>query len=245
MKIATTLALLVLVTPAIADDRVIVLDYPGFRIWHDCVLGGPLAAHYEIKEDTGTLDRDHDFHLDPGLPDGCAQQKSTEPYPSPNGAEKYDRGHLVPANHLDDRQEAISASNVMTNITPQQSSFNRTGAWRETEKRIECWRDREPLSIWIGVLWGDDTSNDFVVGSHGIPTPDAFVKLVVNTTTGSAIAWKLENTRLKAGELDTHAIAPDKARVLLEALTGPQEAYTHLPTTTDPAEWPKLTCDQG
>ncbi|MEQ8441238.1 MAG: DNA/RNA non-specific endonuclease [Alphaproteobacteria bacterium] len=241
------LALTSLLTPAAAsaESSVLKLDYPGFTIWHDCRLGGALAAFYAPGPDTGDVERDHHFHLDPNLPDGCDQQTSTDSYPSPADAFSYDRGHLVPANHLDGDAEAIAASNVMTNITPQQSNFNRTGAWRETEKRIECWREDRDIGIWIGVVWGDDASNDHVIESHGIPTPDAFVKLVIDRRAGSAIAWELDNTHLRAGVLDEHTMSPLEAGELLEALIGPQEAFQALPATTDSDEWPKLSCDQG
>lgn len=244
-NVILTLISLLTPAPAGADSSVLRLDYPGFTVWHDCELGGALATFYAPGPDTGDVDRDHHFHLDPDLPDDCKQQTSTDTYPSPEDAFSYDRGHLVPANHLDGDAEAIAASNVMTNITPQQSSFNRTGAWRETEKRIECWRENRDVGIWIGVVWGDDTSNDHVVASHGIPTPDVFVKLVIDRGTGAAIAWELENTRLRAGELDEHTMSPREAGELLEALIGPQETFAALPAISDPDEWPKLSCNQG
>jgi endonuclease G len=232
-------------TEADLSGPVLIREYPGFKIWHDCGLGGPLAAQYEIGFDTGTLDRDHDFFLDPDLPGDCTQQTSHDTYDAPPWAWSYDRGHLVPANHLDDRQDAVSASNVMTNITPQELRFNRFGAWRETEKRIECWRDQTPLSIWIGVLWGEDSRNDYFMSSHGIPTPDAFVKLVINKETGTAIAWYLENTRLTATQLDGKVISPKQAAILLAPLTGPQESFDGLPEASVAEDWPKLSCDQG
>ncbi|GJL89845.1 MAG: endonuclease [Minwuia thermotolerans] len=246
-RFLTIVAVLGLFAPTAltADGLVLQLDYPGFTVWHDCELGGPLATFYAPGPDTGDVDREHHFHLDPDLPEGCRQQTSTDPYPSPDYAFSYDRGHLVPANHLDGDAEAIAASNVMTNITPQQSSFNRTGAWRETERRIECWREDRNIGIWIGVLWGDNQSNDHVVHSHGIPTPDTFVKLVVGLDTGVAIAWKLENTRLRAGELDGLTIPPRLAAELLGPLIGTHQVIGTLPATSDPDDWPKLRCDQG
>ncbi len=228
-----------------APRPILILDYPGFHIWHDCSLGGPLAAQYEIGFDTGTLKRDGPFFLDPGLPDHCSQQTSNDTYDAPPWAWDYDRGHLVPANHLDDRQDAVSASNVMTNITPQELRFNRFGAWRETEKRIECWRDLHDLSIWIGVLWVENANNDYFMSSHGIPTPDAFVKLVINKDTGAAIAWYLVNTRTPWQQLDSKVISPKQAAILLVPLTGPQDAFDGLPETSVAGDWPKLSCDQG
>ncbi|HIG39559.1 MAG TPA: hypothetical protein EYQ14_03340, partial [Gammaproteobacteria bacterium] len=39
--------------------------------------------------------------------------------------QRYDRGHLVPANHLDYSKKAIKQSNYMTNILPQAANMNR------------------------------------------------------------------------------------------------------------------------
>ncbi len=95
------------------------------------------------------------------------------------------------------------------------------------------------------MLWGEDSRNDYFMSSHGIPTPDAFVKLVINKETGTAIAWYLENTRLTATQLDGKVISPKQAAILLAPLTGPQESFDGLPEASVAEDWPKLSCDQG
>jgi endonuclease G, mitochondrial len=87
--------------------------------------------------------------------------------------QRYDRGHLVPANHLDYSKVAIRQSNFMTNILPQAANMNR-GAWLLTEEITECYRDIDELLIIGGVLWGDNLNDDFFTESHGVKTPDAF-----------------------------------------------------------------------
>ena len=70
------LAVLGLLMPLVAsaDGHVLQLEYPGFTVWHDCAL----ATFYAPGPDTGDIDRAHDFHLDPDLPEGCNQQTSTD-----------------------------------------------------------------------------------------------------------------------------------------------------------------------
>jgi len=93
----------------------------------------------------------------------------------------YDRGHQVPANHLDDFQTAIKQTNFMTNILPQTSQMNR-GAWKATEEIVECYRDIDELLVLGGTIWGNNPSIDFFLQSHGVATPDAFWKVIVRGT---------------------------------------------------------------
>lgn len=220
------------------------LIYPGFTLWYDCAGGRPLSAYYLAYPDTGNEPRSHDFHPADNLPPGCRQQHSTNEYTAPADApETYDRGHLVPANHLDHDPAAIYASNVMVNIVPQQSSFNRTGAWRATERLIECWRDRELLAVWIGVIWGDNAADDYFLASHGIETPDAFVKIVYSPSRHKAIAWRLPNAGLRTADLPGLVVPVDAIEremgwnLVLDGVDKTRPAAA--------AAWPKLSCDQG
>lgn len=242
MRLSAVLFVL-MIFPVTAEAKVEFLQYPGFFVWLDCKTGQTQYAIYEIGPDTGNEERSHTFFLDPDLPQSCKQQTSTDSYKAPETAPyKYDRGHLVPANHLDHDKELVKATNVMTNIVPQHRSFNRTGAWRETEKRIECWRD-EGLVILIAVDWGSDESNDHFVESHGIATPDRFVKIVYSKKRQAAIAWGLENGPIKAADLDNHIVPPIEFKNVTGTMPGFQGV--DVDAKADAADWPKLTCDQS
>ncbi|MCH7687732.1 MAG: DNA/RNA non-specific endonuclease, partial [Planctomycetes bacterium] len=65
---------------------------------------------------TGNIGRLHSFKLDKDVPERC-QQTSNKTYS--HSTEKYDRGHLVPANHLDHLEAGIRESNFMINVLPQ------------------------------------------------------------------------------------------------------------------------------
>lgn len=181
------------------------VDYPGFTLWVDCTERAAVLFHYTAVADQGRLPRESRFTQDPDLPADC-QQTSTQSYRDADAP--HDRGHLVPANHLDHLADGIRLSNRMTNILPQASGMNR-GAWLRTEEIIECYRDIEPLEVWGGVLWGFDAGNDHFVASHGVRTPDYFWKVVVSKHNPERhIAWIVPNrSDATAGRLDGY-LAP-------------------------------------
>jgi endonuclease G len=80
------------------------LDYEGFTIWLDCERRGAIKFRYNAQRDQGQLKRHSQFYQDGAVPKACSQT-SNGAYKHPT--ERYDRGHLVPANHLDYSEEAI------------------------------------------------------------------------------------------------------------------------------------------
>ena len=101
--------LLIVVSPTAAEIKR--LDYEGFSIWLDCTKRGAIKFRYNAQRDQGELKRHNRFYFDPDVPKEC-QQTSTKSYKQEG--ERYDRGHLVPANHLDNSKTAIKQSNYMT-----------------------------------------------------------------------------------------------------------------------------------
>jgi len=174
--------LLILVSFSVNASNIQRLDYEGFTIWVDCDIRGAVKFQYNAQRDVGSFKRKSSFYYDPDLPTYC-QQTSTQTYKK--HGQRYDRGHLVPANHLDFSKKAIKQSNYMTNILPQAANMNR-GAWLLTEEITECYRDIDELLIIGGVIWGDNSEDDFYVESHGVRTPDAFWKVIIRNDRVSA-----------------------------------------------------------
>jgi len=164
------------------------IDYEGFTVWVDCDKRGAVKFQYNAQHDTGNFKRLKSFRIDPNVSSSC-QQLSAKTYKQKG--QRYDRGHLVPANHLDYSKVAIRQSNFMTNILPQSANMNR-GAWLLTEEITECYRDIDELLIIGGVLWGDNPNDDFFTDSHGVKTPDAFWKVIIRND--RAIAWIIPNS---------------------------------------------------
>lgn len=205
--------------PATVGD-LMKIDYQGFTLWIDCKQRGAVRFEYIARRDSGNLPRAKDFSLDQEVPKEC-QQFSAAAY-----GHGYDRGHQVPANHLDGSPVAIQQSNFMTNILPQVAQMNR-GAWERTEEIIECYRDLEDLRVIGGVIWGNNPADDYFVQSHGVKTPDAYWKVVIRGTGQDqrAIAWVVPNSALATkSNLDQYLISVGN----LEQMTGetiPVAAY--------------------
>jgi endonuclease G len=178
------------VTPSVSQNNLMKLDYDGFTVWLDCEKRGAVKFQYNAQRDTGSFPRVEKFTLDFNVPAQC-QQTTANAY-----GKNYDRGHLVPANHLDYSASAIKATNNMTNILPQAANMNR-GAWLQTEEIIECYRDISELLVIGGVIWGNNSADDYFLQSHGVKTPDAFWKVIVRGTGQSeqAIAWIVPNSQ--------------------------------------------------
>jgi endonuclease G len=194
------------------QGNILELNYQGFTVWLDCQERAPVKFRYNAQHDTGNETRAKDFRFDPGVPHNC-QQTSTAAY-----GHGYDRGHQVPANHLDYSIEAIKQSNYMTNILPQTSQMNR-GAWLLTEEIIECYRDIDELLVIGGVIWGNNPADDYFVQSHGVKTPDSFWKVVIRGTSQDerAIAWIVPNSAdASKKNLDRYLVSVDE----LERMTG-------------------------
>jgi len=204
-------------TEIVREGNLLRLNYEGFTVWLDCEKRGAVKWRYNAQRDTGSQARDNGFQLDPSVPKDC-QQTSTKGY-----GHGYDRGHQVPANHVDAVAVAIKQSNYMTNILPQISQMNR-GAWKLTEEIVECYRDIDELLVIGGVIWGNNPADDFFIESHGVRTPDAFWKAVVRGD-GRAIAWIVPNTKdAVEAKLDGYLVTVEE----IERLTGEK-----LPVTGD------------
>lgn len=200
--------------------KILKLEYQGFTLWLDCSKRGPIKFEYIAHKDNGDLPRAKDFQLDPSAPKEC-QQFSAAAY-----GHGYDRGHQVPANHLDGSETAIKQSNYMTNILPQVSQMNR-GAWERTEEIIECYRDLEDLHVVGGVIWGNNPNDDYFIKSHGVQTPDAFWKVILRGKGQDerAIAWVVPNsTAATAKNLDQYLISVEGLEKLIGE-TIPVAAY--------------------
>ena len=62
--------------------------------------------------------------------------------------------------------------------------------------------------VWAGVLWGNDSSNDFFLNTHGIATPDYWWKVVIRMDTGEYVAWIMPNDKQsKAGKIDSYLVS--------------------------------------
>ena len=90
----------------------------------------------------------------------------------------YDRGHLAPAGDMAYNQTSMNESFYMSNMTPQNPSFNR-GIWKMIEKQFRDWSYQYgQLVIVTGpVLEGENYGS---IGSNKVTIPKWYYKVAID-----------------------------------------------------------------
>lgn len=125
----------------------------------------------------------------------------------------YDRGHMVPAGDMKLSRMAMSESFYMTNMSPQNPSFNR-GIWKSLESRVrshvarwgEAYVVTAPvLEAGLRRIWSD------------VSIPSWYYKIAYYPDKQLIVAHLLPNQRREEGKkLEDYKVSVDE----LEALTG-------------------------
>ncbi len=115
-------------------SKEVVIDHDFFKLsysedheqaeWVAYELKGPQLGSFAFE-------RRSSFRKDPKVPTESAS-------PSDYTHSGYDRGHLAPAADMAYSGEAMRRSFYMSNVSPQQPSFNR-GIWKELEEQTRDW----------------------------------------------------------------------------------------------------------
>ena len=113
-------------------------------------------------------ERRNNFREDPAVQSGSA-------HPDDYRHSGYDRGHLAPAGDFDFSKKALSETFFMSNISPQDPSFNR-GAWNELENMVRNWAS-EKDSLWVvtGPILDSGLKK---IGQNGVSVPKYFYKII-------------------------------------------------------------------
>lgn len=231
------------VNPKAAVAGMVMYDLGVYKALLKCSDKTASIVWRQDKVDSGNVARYDNFYINKKIPREC-QPESTWTYKW-SGKPTYDRGHLLDANGFDYDKQAMYAANYMFVITPQLSKTNRTGSWREIEKRMECFRtpryigNGKSMTTIAGVVWGDNASDDHFVKSHGQKTPSKLFKIVVQESPEGvkSYAWVVPNDRLESpnATVDDYLVSPE----YIEQITGYQELRMLVPESTYKTVAPK------
>jgi endonuclease G len=208
-------------------DAAEVLRHTGFSLKYSEAYEQAEWVAYELtaEETQGGWGRADDFRTDPAVPTGSA-------LPEDYRGSGYDRGHLVPAGDMKWSPAAMSDSFLMSNMSPQNPSFNR-GIWRTLEEKVRDWAEQnEGLYVVTGPVLADGPFP--TIGANGVAVPRRFYKVLLDYREPElkAIGFVLPNegTRLPLGAfalsvdeveaitgLDFFAALPDPLEELLES----------------------------
>lgn len=104
----------------------------------------------------------------------------------------YSRGHMAPAGDMAFDKEAMEASFLMSNMSPQKIGFN-GGIWRELEETVRDWAyDNDEVYIVTGPVLNNVTK--YVGDKSKVGVPDAYYKVILdNKGAKKAIGFIMPN----------------------------------------------------
>lgn len=164
-------------------------------------------------------DRTNDFRKDPRVRTGSAQLSDYK-------GSGFDRGHLAPAADFSYDDFALSQSFYLSNMSPQNPSFNR-GIWKKLEDKVRDWA-MENDNIYV--VTGPVLNKQFkTIGANEVSIPDYYYKIVLDLQKPGikAIGFLMKNEKSSAS-LESFVVTIDR----IESLTG----LDFFPTMTDELE---------
>lgn len=153
----------------------------------------------------GVQKRKDQFRSDPSVTSGSATLKDYK-------GSGYDRGHLCPAADMKMNNMSMSESFYMSNMSPQEPSFNR-GIWKKLEAKVRDWALEEDTNVVTG---GVLTSSKGTIGASEVTVPKYYYKVIYDPTgEEKMIALILPNEKSNE-QLVNYVVSVDS----VETLTG-------------------------
>jgi len=182
-----------------------VIEHGSYTLSYDETHEQAEWVAYELtaSEVNGRYERTDNFRRDPKVATGSASLSDYK-------GSGYDRGHLAPAADMSFTRGAMSESFYLSNMTPQEPSFNR-GIWRSLESRVRDWAQNNG-SVYVvtgGILSGSYKDE---IGPNDVTVPSHYYKVILDydgPSQSKAIAFILPNRR-GTRPLKDYAVAIDE-----------------------------------
>ena len=148
----------------------------------------------------------------------------------------YDRGHLAPAADMKYNSVAMSESFYMSNMSPQNPSFNR-GIWKRLEEIIREWGKSFQIFITTaGILSNENIGS---IGQNKVTIPSMYYKVIYSPEKNSMIGFLLSN-KGSSSEIKSFVACIDS----IESITGidffhelPDEIENRLESKVNLEDW--------
>jgi endonuclease G len=148
-----------------------IIHHDGFSLQYDNEREQALWVAYELTREevlNKVAKRKDNFRPDPEVDLGSAQLDDYR-------GSGFDRGHLVPAADLAWSHESMSDSFFMSNMSPQDPSFNR-GIWKKLEEQVRQWAiEHEKIYVITGCLFLEDRG---AIGENHVDVPSHYYKII-------------------------------------------------------------------
>ena len=148
------------------------------------------------------FERKDNFRIDPNISTGSA---TLDDYKGSG----YDRGHLAPAADFTWTKEGLDDSFYMSNMSPQEPSFNR-GIWKSLEERVrDMAKSNGKVYVVTGPIFQGITAKK--IGSNKVAVPDKYYKVILELEGSDVkgIGFVLDNAK-SSTNLSTYAVSIDE-----------------------------------
>ena len=187
-----------------------VISYKGFDLAYNEEFEQASWVAYvltRMEVDSGNVPRSDNFRSDTSIPLGSASLADYR-------GSGFDRGHLAPAGDMKWDRMAMSESFLMSNMSPQNPSFNR-GIWKKLEEKVRDWAvAKDSIYVITGPALNTVQAS---VGKNSVGVPGYYFKVLADLSPPDQnfVAFLLPNERSSADILD-YMITVDS----LESFTG-------------------------
>ena len=211
-----------------------IITHTGYTLSYNEEYELPSYVAYELtrSEVLGGGEREDSFKEDPEVITGSA---SLDDYRKSG----YDRGHMAPAADFKWSEEAMSDTFYLSNMAPQDPSFNR-GIWADLEAVVRTMAyDNGSVYVVTGPVLTDGPYK--TIGKNDVAVPKRFYKVVLDYTDPElkAIGFVLPNEGSDKA-LQSYAMSVDS----VEEITGidfypklPDDAEERLEASFDAGAW--------
>jgi endonuclease G len=181
----------------IKDD--IELCNANYAVIYRCLTKTPIAVFEHVTPSvfSGKAVRQNNFHIDKRLQPQC--RSSQDDYD-----ERFDRGHMSPAEDNTVNDNIMSDSFLFSNIVPQNTNNNR-GIWRKLEMQIREWATQGKD---LYVITGPVFTNTTTIGDK-VWVPTYLFKVITDKKSGQTISYLMPNTELPVNDLPKYVTTID------------------------------------
>lgn len=211
-----------------------IIERPYYTIRYNEEHEQAMWVAYKLVADSlakPTFERKDDFREDPRVKTGSATLADYK-------GSGYDRGHLAPAADFSYDEFALSQSFYMSNMSPQDPSFNR-GVWKKLEDQVRDWATANHS---VYVVTGPVLNKKFkTIGKNEVSVPEYYYKIVLDIEKPEvkAIAFMIKNEKSSA-ELSTFVVTIDEIEKLTQLdffPSIPDELENALESMKEPRKW--------
>lgn len=187
-----------------------IIHHEGFTLQYDNEREQARWVAYELTKNevlSKIAKRRDDFRVDPEVDLGSATLNDYR-------GSGFDRGHLVPAADLAWSHDSMSDSFFLSNMSPQDPSFNR-GIWKKLEEQVRTWAiNNRVIHVVTGPLYLADRG---AIGSSHVDIPSHYYKVIFDGfgEDRKGIALVLANEKSKS-HLSSFVVSIDKIEELTD-----------------------------